>query len=59
MFCRAKKLPPFDLVKELLNYNIITGVFTWKVKKSNKKAGSIAGRTNAKGYRYITINKRS
>ena len=38
MFCRAKKLPPFDLVKELLNYNIITGVFTWKVKKSNKKA---------------------
>ena len=59
MFCRAKKLPPFDLVKELLNYNIITGVFTWKIRKSNKKARSIAGRTNAKGYRYITINRRS
>ena len=50
MFCRAKKLPPFKLVKELLNYNIITGVFTWKIKKSNKKAGSIAGRVTNKGY---------
>ena len=56
MFCRAKKLPPFDLIKELLNYNIITGVFTWKVKKSNKKAGSIAGRVTNKGYVYITID---
>ena len=56
MFCRAKKLPPFHLIKELLNYNIITGVFTWKIKKSNKKAGSIAGRVTNKGYVYITIN---
>jgi len=59
MFCRAKKLPPFDFINEILSYNIITGVFTWKIKKSNKKAGSIAGRTNTKGYRYITINKKS
>ena len=56
MFCRAKKLPPFKLIKELLNYNIITGVFTWKIKKSNKKAGSIAGRVTNKGYVYITID---
>ena len=56
MYCRAKKLPPFDVVHELLAYNIITGVFTWKVKKSNKKAGSIAGRVTDRGYVYITID---
>ena len=58
MYCRAKKLPPFDVVNKLIAYNIITGVFTWKVNKSNKKAGSVAGRVKKKsGYRYITINK--
>ena len=48
MYCKAKKLPPFDVVNELLAYNIITGVFTWKVNKSNKKAGSVAGRVKRK-----------
>ena len=58
MYCRAKKLPPFYVVNQLLTYNIITGVFKWKVNKSNKKAGSIAGRVKKdSGYRYITINK--
>ena len=58
MYCKAKKLPPFDVVNKLIAYNIITGVFTWKVNKSNKKAGSIAGRVKKdSGYRYITINK--
>ena len=58
MYCKAKKLPPFDVVNKLIAYNIITGVFKWKVNKSNKKAGSIAGRVKKdSGYRYITINK--
>ena len=43
MYCKAKKLPPFDVVNELLTYNIITGVLTWKVNKSNVKAGRQAG----------------
>lgn len=58
MYCKAKKLPPYDVVNKLIAYNIITGVFKWKVNKSNKKAGSIAGRVKKdSGYRYITINK--
>ena len=58
MYCRAKKLPPYNVVNKLIAYNIITGVFSWKVNKSNKKAGSVAGCVKKKsGYRYITINK--
>ena len=58
MYIRAKKLPPFNIVNKYIAYNIITGVFTWKVRKSNKVAGSIAGRIKDKsGYRYITIDR--
>ena len=57
MYCKAKKLPPFDVVNELLTYNIITGVLTWKVNKSNVKAGTQAGSLKKTGYLYITINR--
>ena len=57
MYCRAKKLPPFDVVNELLTYNIITGVLTWKVNKSNVKAGTKAGYLKKTGYLYVSINK--
>jgi hypothetical protein len=56
MYCRAKKLPPFDVVNELLAYNIITGVLTWKVNKSNIKAGTKAGYLKNSGYLFISIN---
>ena len=56
MYCRAKKLPPFDVVNELLDYNIITGVLTWKVNKSNIKAGTKAGYLKNSGYLFISIN---
>ena len=57
MYCKAKKLPPFDVVNELLTYNIITGVLTWKVNKSNVKAGTKSGSLKKTGYLYITINR--
>jgi hypothetical protein len=57
MYCRAKKLPPFDVVNKLIAYNIITGVLTWKVNKSNVKAGTQAGYLKKTGYLYICINK--
>ena len=57
MYCKAKKLPPFDVVNELLTYNIITGVLTWKVNKSNVKAGTKAGYLKKTGYLYLSINK--
>lgn len=45
-----------DIVK-LLSYDAETGVFTWNVSRGTKKAGSIAGKTNNKGYRVISINR--
>ena len=57
MYCKAKKLPSFDVVNELLTYNIITGILTWKVNKSNVKAGTQAGYLKKTGYLYLSINK--
>ena len=43
-------------LKEILNYDPDTGVWTWKVDRSIKvKAGDRAGTITAKGYRRITI----
>jgi hypothetical protein len=48
-----------DLLR-LLNYEPATGIFTWKVQRSNRvKAGSIAGRVQKKtGYREIKVLER-
>jgi hypothetical protein len=46
-------------LKELLDYNPQTGIFTWNLANSNRiKIGDIAGTLNANGYTYITINKK-
>lgn len=45
-----------DRVKELLTYDPKTGVFRWKVNRSNIKAGSVAGCESLKnGKRYWLI----
>lgn len=47
--------------KELLNildYNKDTGIFTWKISKGCKPAGSIAGWINESGYLYIFVNNK-
>lgn len=43
-------------LKELLNYNQNTGIFTWIVNKNRAHIGDIAGCSNSKGYIYIQIN---
>lgn len=44
-------------LKELLNYEPDTGVFTWKVDRTgHTKSGDIAGGINNYGYRYIKID---
>ena len=44
-------------LKELLNYDPDTGVFTWRVSKRGRAAnGGPAGFTDKRGYRIITID---
>jgi hypothetical protein len=51
---RFKKLPPLDYLKEILDYNKETGIFTWKKKLSSKQyVGAEAGSMDNKGYRVI------
>jgi len=47
------------LLKELLNYDPDTGIFTWIIRRSQSvKSGSIAGGVESLGYRRITISKK-
>ena len=44
-------------LKKLLHYNPETGVFTWKVKTSNRvKVGDVAGHINKTGYLQIGVS---
>lgn len=45
-------------VRELLDYNVDTGVFTRRVNCSNTKAGAIAGSVHKDGYLQIAIDGR-
>ena len=46
-------------VKELLDYNPDTGVFTWKVVRGGRNPGDIAGSKTGGGYQIISVdNKR-
>lgn len=47
-----------ERVKELLEYDPETGVFTWKAAKKGIYAGSKAGYSNQEGYAVITIKRK-
>ncbi len=53
-----RELLQLDRLRELLDYDEIAGVFTWKKSNSNRKAiGSKAGgRKNSHGYMHISID---
>jgi len=45
-----------DRLREVLSYDLATGVFRWRVGRDGVKAGSFAGRTRGrKGYYQIGI----
>lgn len=52
--------PSKNELDEILNFNSISGVFTWKGDRSQRvKAGSIAGTRNGQGYVEIKIHGKS
>ena len=53
----APKIIP-DSVRDFLNYDPETGVLTYKTRRGNKRAGSVAGSTKGStGYRVILIER--
>ena len=56
---KARPLPPLEELKEFLDYNPDTGIFTWIKKPSRKiKVGNVAGRS-PNGYIQIVFKHRS
>ncbi len=49
------KLPALIYVRELLDYNPLSGVFTRKISKGGKPVGSVAGSIDRDGRRRITL----
>ena len=45
-------------LKELLNYDPATGVFTWLVSRGRVKASSVAGHVHSRGYIVIMVDGR-
>jgi len=54
----AKPLPPIHSVLDVLNYDPLTGILTWRTneKAPRKFRGKVAGTLTARGYRRIRIH---
>ena len=44
-----------DIVRRYLDYNPNTGIFTWKLDRSNAKKGDVAGTMSTSGYWQICL----
>jgi HNH endonuclease len=53
----AKKLPSFERVREVLDYDPRTGILTWRKKRGGKgRAGAVAGCISSEGRIKISID---
>ncbi len=50
--------PNLSTVLRMLDYDPLTGIFTWKVKSGRAHPGKIAGSRHSKGYWHIRIEGR-
>lgn len=55
----AHSTPTQDRLKELLNYDTISGIFTWRVNRCNVKAGSVTGCKANNGYLLIRVDRKA
>ena len=46
-----------EIIKELLTYNPVTGIFTWNVNRSRARKGKEAGTRDRSGYIGISIDR--
>jgi hypothetical protein len=53
---KMKNPPSIGILKEYLDYNKDTGLFTWNKSKGRAKAGSVAGTPHSHGYVNIMVS---
>ncbi len=51
----ATKILTQEKLKQLLSYDPINGIFTWRITSGGTKAGAIAGSYRSKGYVVISV----
>lgn len=53
---KLNTLPTQARLKELLDYDAVTGIFRWRAHRGSAKAGAVAGAVHKTGYRYIAVD---